>query len=62
MYRSKNFYVRVTGDLALFTSPQSKAGGERTSYLVPTRQALTGIVDGVYFKPSIQNIVKDILI
>jgi len=60
VYRSKNFYVRVTGDLALFTSPQSKAGGERTSYLVPTRQALTGIVDGVYFKPSIQNIVTEV--
>ena len=60
MYRSRNFYLRVRGDLALFTNPATKGGGERSSYAIPTRQALQGIVDAVYYKPTICNIVTEV--
>lgn len=62
MYRSRNFYMRVWGDLALFTNPATKGGGERSSYLIPTRQALQGVVDGIYYKPTITNIVTEVKI
>ena len=48
---SRYYYVRIKGDYALWTSPESKGGGEKSSYSVPTRQALTGIADAIYFKP-----------
>lgn len=60
MYRSRNFYMRVRGDLALFTNPATKGGGERSSYPIPTRQALQGIVDAVYHKPTITNIITEV--
>lgn len=62
MYHSRNFYMRVRGDRALFTNPATKGGGERSSYPVPTRQALQGIVDSVYHKPTITNIVTEVKI
>lgn len=40
---SRYYYVRIKGDYALWTSPESKGGGEKSSYSVPTRQALTGL-------------------
>lgn len=58
--RSKYFYMRITGDYALWTDPATKGGGERISYQVPTAQALQGICDAVYFKPTIRNIVDEI--
>ena len=54
---SKYFYMRITGDYALWTDPATKGGGERISYQVPTVQALQGICDAVYFKPTIRNVV-----
>ncbi|HEM6116120.1 type I-C CRISPR-associated protein Cas5c [Streptococcus pluranimalium] len=60
MYRSRNFYLRLRGDLALFTNPATKGGGERSSYPVPTRQALQGVVDAVYYKPTIANVVTEV--
>lgn len=60
MFKSKNFYVKVRGDLALFTAPPTKGGSERFSYLVPTQQALHGIVDAIYFKPTFTNIVSEV--
>ena len=60
MYRSRNFYARVRGDRALFTNPATKGGSERSSYSVPTRQALQGIVDSIYHKPTITNVVTEV--
>lgn len=62
MERSRDFYVRITGDYALFTNPSTKGGGEKSSYSIPTRQALIGIVDAVYFKPTFQNVVTEVKI
>lgn len=60
MYRSRNFYARVRGDRALFTNPATKGGSERSSYSVPTRQALQGIIDSIYHKPTFINIVTEV--
>lgn len=44
---------KVYGHRALFTDPVSKVGGEKYSYSVPTYQALKGIVESIYWKPTI---------
>lgn len=43
----------LTAPYALFTDPLTKIGGEKLSYQVPTYQALKGIVESIYWKPSI---------
>ncbi len=43
----------VTGDRALFSDPVTRVGGEKTSYYVPTYEALKGILSGVYWKPTL---------
>ncbi|MEN6312687.1 MAG: type I-C CRISPR-associated protein Cas5c [Clostridiaceae bacterium] len=43
----------VSGDRALFSDPVSRVGGEKTSYYVPTYEALKGILASVYWKPTI---------
>ncbi len=44
---------KVYGPRALFTDPISKIGGEKYSYPVPTYQALKGILESIYWKPTI---------
>lgn len=44
---------QLTAPYALFTDPLTKIGGEKLSYHVPTYQALKGIVESVYWKPSL---------
>lgn len=58
MERSKDFYMRIKGDYALFVDPSTKGGGEKATYSIITRQALLGIVDACYFKPTIVNHVE----
>lgn len=43
----------VKGRMALFSDPVTRAGGEKCSYQVPTYQALKGIMESVYWKPTI---------
>ena len=43
---------KVSGRRALFTDPISKIGGEKYSYPVPTYQALKGITESIYWKPT----------
>jgi CRISPR-associated protein Cas5d len=43
----------VYGDYALFTDPLTKVGGEKCTTQVPTYQALKGIVESIYWKPTI---------
>lgn len=58
--QSHYFYARIVGDRALFTNPATKGGGEKFSYPVPTRQALEGVVDNIYYKPTIVNVVDEV--
>ncbi|SDJ32230.1 type I-C CRISPR-associated protein Cas5c [Natribacillus halophilus] len=50
----------VFGDYALFTDPLTKLGGEKLSYQVPTYQALKGITESIYWKPTIIMIVDEL--
>lgn len=62
MEQSKTFYAKIFGDRALITMPETKSGGEKYSYQVPTREMLRGILDSNYFKPTFQNVVEEIRI
>lgn len=52
----------VYGKYALFTDPLTKMGGEKLSYQVPTYQALKGIVESIYWKPTLLMIVDEVRI
>jgi CRISPR-associated protein Cas5d len=42
----------VHGRYALFSDPITRIGGEKCSYQIPTYQALKGIIESVYWKPT----------
>lgn len=44
---------RLWGRYALFSDPVMRVGGEKCSYSVPTYQALKGITESIYWKPTI---------
>lgn len=50
----------VYGDYALFTDPLTKMGGEKLSYQIPTYQSLKGILESVYWKPTIMYIIDEV--
>ncbi|GIP57588.1 type I-C CRISPR-associated protein Cas5c [Paenibacillus woosongensis] len=50
----------VYGDYALFTDPLTKMGGEKLSYQIPTYQSLKGILESVYWKPTLIMIVDEV--
>lgn len=52
-FQSKPFYYKVKGEYALFTDPVTKGGGEKFTYQVPTYQALKGITEAIYWKPTL---------
>lgn len=43
----------VKGKYALFTDPVTRIGGEKSTMLLPTYQAMKGIAESIYWKPSI---------
>ena len=43
---------KVYGRDALFSDPITRPGGEKFSYQVPTYQALKGIAESIYWKPT----------
>lgn len=51
---------RVYGKYGLFTDPLTKLGGEKSSYPIPTYQALKGIAESIYWKPTIIYIVDEV--
>ena len=44
---------QVSGRYALFTDPITRIGGEKATYQIPTYQALKGILESVYWKPTL---------
>lgn len=50
----------VYGDYALFTDPFTKLGGEKMTTHIPTYQALKGITESIYWKPSITWIIDEV--
>lgn len=51
-HRNSIEYV-VYGDYALFSEVATRTGGEKNSYQIPTYQALKGITESIYWKPTI---------
>lgn len=43
---------KVYGDYALFSDPVTRVGGEKSTYQIPTYEAMKGILSSVYWKPT----------
>ena len=52
--RENKIQFKVQGQYALFTDPITRMGGEKMSYQIPTYGALRGIVEAIYWKPTIE--------
>lgn len=53
MQRKRNSVeFKVWGRYALFSDPVTRVGGEKFSYQIPTYQAIKGILESVYWKPT----------
>ncbi|MBR0577134.1 type I-C CRISPR-associated protein Cas5 [Proteiniclasticum sp. BAD-10] len=50
----------VYGRYALFTDPLTRVGGEKCSYQIPTYQALKGICESIYWKPTFNWVIDSI--
>lgn len=50
----------VHGKYALFTDPVTRIGGEKFTYQIPTYQALKGIVESIYWKPTITWFIDEV--
>lgn len=61
MYRNTVEY-KVYGRYALFTDPLTKIGGEKFSYQVPTYEALKGITESIYWKPTFIWVIDEVRI
>lgn len=53
MEHENSVSFQVDGRMALFSDPVTRAGGEKCSYQVPTYQALKGVLESIYWKPTI---------
>lgn len=52
----------VTGDYGLFSDPMLRIGGEKSTYQVPTYEALRGMLMSVYWKPTLIWIIDEVRI
>lgn len=52
----------VTGEYGLFSDPITRVGGEKFTYQVPTYEALKGILQSVYWKPTLIWIIDKVRI
>lgn len=52
----------VWGKYALFTDPITRVGGEKCSYHIPTYEAIKGITESIYWKPSFVWVIDKIRI
>ncbi|MFC9778432.1 type I-C CRISPR-associated protein Cas5c [Paenibacillus chitinolyticus] len=52
----------VYGDYALFSDPLTRLGGEKCSYQVPTYQAIKGITESLYWKPTLIFVIDTVRI
>lgn len=53
---------KVFGRNAMFADPITKLGGELCTYQVPTYEALRGITEAIYWKPSIEWVIDKVKI
>lgn len=50
----------VWGDLALFSDPITRVGGEKFTYQIPTYEALKGIMQSIYWKPTLIWLIDEV--
>lgn len=50
----------VEGEYALFSEPITRVGGEKYSYPIPTYEAVKGICESIYWKPTFQWVVDKV--
>ena len=58
--KENSIEYRLTGKYALFTDPITKIGGEKSTYHIPTYEAIKGITQSIYWKPTIIWVVDKI--
>ncbi|MGI6055483.1 MAG: type I-C CRISPR-associated protein Cas5c [Bilifractor sp.] len=60
-YTEKNSVeFEVTGRTALFADPIVSAGGEKSTYEIPTYEAIKGVLKSIYWKPTFEWIVDKV--
>ena len=52
MHYNNSITLHIWGRYALFSDPITRVGGEKISYPIPTYQAIKGILESVYWKPT----------
>lgn len=60
MEKENRVEFRISGRYALFSDPINRIGGEKLSYQIPTYQALKGILESVYWKPTFIWIIDEV--
>ncbi|MCT8975316.1 type I-C CRISPR-associated protein Cas5c [Clostridium sp. CX1] len=60
MEKKNSVEFKISGRYALFTDPINRIGGEKFTYQVPTYQALKGILESVYWKPTIIWVIDEV--
>jgi CRISPR-associated protein Cas5d len=60
--KENSIEFKLYGKYALFSDPVTRVGGEKMSYPVPTYQAIKGICESIYWKPTFIWIVDKIRI
>lgn len=60
MVKLNQVEFKVFGRYALFTDPLTRVGGEKFTYQIPTYQAIKGIMESVYWKPTIQWFIDEL--
>lgn len=51
---------QVEGEYALFSEPVTRVGGEKCSYHIPTYEALKGILQSCYWKPTLIWLIDEV--
>ncbi len=62
MEKENRIEFKVYGRRAMFSDPITRTGGEKCSYQIPTYQALKGITESVYWKPTLVWIIDKVRI
>lgn len=52
MEKENRVEFKVYGRRALFSDPITRSGGEKFTYQIPTYQAIKGITESIYWKPT----------
>lgn len=60
MEKENSIEFKVYGRRALFSDPIARVGGEKFTYQIPTYQALKGITESIYWKPTFVWVIDEL--